>query len=166
LDDSDEAAESVTKVSAEQHLAPSFTDFSQKPCTKPIGAIFLNVAPSTRFAECQQDCWAKDNCRQGCLHCIGKKQKCSLVQGAAGLLMVTSGNTLERTAGAQERLVVAMEESNKLLHSLMGQVNWQEHYLDLVVTQGQFTVQETVGAMATGKMYLQHLWGTEAFKVR
>jgi hypothetical protein len=121
-------------------LAPSFTDTLQKPCTKPVGATFLNVALCTRCAEHQQDCWAKDDHRQGCLHCARKKQKCSLVRGATGLPMVTSGNTWEQIAGVQERLAVAVEESNRLLCSLVGQVDWQEHYLDLVVTQGQFTV--------------------------
>jgi hypothetical protein len=80
--------------------------------------------------------------------------------------LVTSGDALEQITGAQERLAVTVEEMNKLLHSLVGQVNWQECYLDLVVTQGQYTVRETVEAAATGKMHLQHLWGTEAFKVR
>jgi hypothetical protein len=50
--------------------------------------------------------------------------------------MVTSGDTLEQIAGVQERLAVTAEESNRLLHSLMGQVDQQECYLDLVVTQG------------------------------
>jgi hypothetical protein len=62
-------------------------------------------------------------------------------------------------------LAVAAEEMNKLLRSLVEQVDWQERYLDLVVTQGKFTVRETVEAAAAGKMHLQHLWGTEAFKV-
>jgi hypothetical protein len=40
--------------------------------------------------------------------------------------MVASGNALERIGGAQERLAATAEESTRLLHSLMGQVDWQE----------------------------------------
>jgi hypothetical protein len=82
------------------------------------------------------------------------------------LPLVSNGDALERIAGAQERLAAAAEETASLLRSLVRQVDRQERYLDLVVTQGQFNVRETAEAAAAGKMYLQHIWGTAEFKSR
>jgi hypothetical protein len=73
-----------------------------------MGATVKNSVPCSRCAECQQDCWAKDNCRQGCLHCVEKKQQCSLVWGATAVIS-QSTDTFDRLLDSQEKATILLE---------------------------------------------------------
>ena len=93
----------------------------------------MNPYPCTHCIERERPCWAKDDSRgQGCLFCAEKKQKCSLVGGAAGLPGLSSDDVerlvvaQEKLVGAQERIASAAEEQNALLRAYLHRVDRQE----------------------------------------
>jgi hypothetical protein len=73
-----------------------------------MGATVKNVVPCSQCAEHQQDCWAKDDCGQGCLHCAEKKQRYSLVRGVA-VTIGRSTNAFDRLADSQEKAMILLE---------------------------------------------------------
>jgi hypothetical protein len=85
--------------------------------------------------EGQQECWAKANCRQGCKSCTLRKQRCSLIWGAAVMIGRPSEGA-DHLVDVQERSMDILEQVVMALEALTSSILRQEGHTFLAAATG------------------------------